>query len=80
MKESFMNQEEINLKLKQLRSELLNIILDETKEESDNKLESFEAKKNKIEQQFEAAYSEYLEHLKNGYEVIINEIATQLKK
>jgi hypothetical protein len=75
-----MAEEKFDEELKNLRNQVLDMMLESQKQEYSSKLESFEVYSEKVKGQFSTAYDDYLSHLKHGYEVIINGIAKQIKQ
>jgi hypothetical protein len=67
-------------KIKSLRSDLLNIILEAKRPEYRSQLEPYEAYANKLKEQCILVNDEYIKGLQNGYEVIISTIEAQIRE
>lgn len=66
-------------KIKTLRSDLINIILEAKKPEYRGQLEPYEAYANRLKEQCILGHDEYIKCLQNGYEVIIATIESQIR-
>lgn len=67
-------------KVKTLRSDLLNIILEAKRPEYRSQLEPFEVYAQKLKDKYILAHDDYIKSLQQGYEVIIATIEDQIKE
>lgn len=67
-------------KIKELRSDLLKIVLEAKRPEYKSQLEPYEVYANRLKEQCILAHDEYIKCLQHGYEVIIETIENEIKK
>lgn len=73
-------KEDINQEFRELRTRMIDLMLEEERENNQNELESFDIQKEKAKQQCNEIFDEQLDQLRHGYMVIIDTITAQLKK
>lgn len=76
-----MDSNNINTELRDIQDQLFDLVLEKQRDEyaASNKLEPFEVYTQRMKQQYHQANEELQEHLRNGYEAIINEIDAGIK-